>query len=397
MCIRNIVLLLSFFVSARLVAQVEVVRLSDLPRYDARNYIPYDSNQYPVKHIRIAIHLFQCADGTGNFGKDAWSRDVIGRILNHSNGKFRNVELLYPVSPDPYYVLIPDSRIHIVLDTIYEHRDDTDQAFNVGLGIKKPNAPIGDSLMNEGRAFTKAENMWDKYVANLPIRQRDSAIHVFFFEANTFKNKGMARDLFNGKWLYVLGAYGFAASDSTHPDHWTIGNTLAHEIGHSLGLQHPFHNNDCTDLPNTSMGQSNNVMDYWPKAGNGLSPQQMGYMHLGLSGLRGNVHQVVVPYWLKKSTQQALLISGTDTVKWLGDKFINRDIDVQAGSTLFISSQITAAPNCVITIMPNASVVIAKTAQFKNINSDQYFKIVEKRRFLRKTLKGELIDEAKAE
>lgn len=61
-------------------------------------------------------------------------------------------------------------------------------------------------------------------------------------------------------------------------------NTLAHEIGHVLGLIHTFEGaNGCADAASSSQGQSgNNQMDYTNASGSALTPCQLDVVNLNL-------------------------------------------------------------------------------------------------------------------
>lgn len=110
---------------------------------------------------------------------------------------------------------------------------------------------------------------------------KDSEINVFFYLNPSYPNGG------------GCGYPNYVNMHNVPKDTislWANTQLLAHELGHSLGLQHtwsdsfddtyyPDNNTSWADCNNTTI--SNNIMGY-NTCRNYLSPKQIGYIHWGL-------------------------------------------------------------------------------------------------------------------
>ena len=134
--------------------------------------------------------------------------------------------------------------------------------------------------------------------------------------------------------------------------------TLAHELGHVLGLNHPFEYSKCKDLPRTAKGTTNNLMDYWPKEGNALTPCQVGTWHFGLEGHAGDVSNAVIPDWCSYHSDQEMIIEKGDTVFFDGDRKLLGDLTIQPGGVLIVKCKLSMPPGGTITIMRKGALII---------------------------------------
>lgn len=326
---------------------------------DVESYIPYNAAYFPMRRVRIALHIFSKDDGSGNLPDNAAAREYINRVINHCNWSYADIEKPRPASQDSAYVLIRDSRIRFILDTVYYHYD-TD-AWDFAKYTNQANTRTKDTFFNEGAAFSRCEDLYRKYVTEAPGlsgRRKDSTLHVFFLENDKFKGKGMADRLYTNRWVYLSGTYYNYSHDPKNPNHWSSGELLAHELGHALGLHHPFDFAGIADLPSTYRGQSNNVMDYWPSQGRALTPLQLGMLHLGLSGREGKVMKVVIPDWRTYRPDSVVFIPAGDTVHWTGDKFFCCDIVIEPGAVLILKSNLTLPAGAQVRVRKNGTLIV---------------------------------------
>lgn len=337
------------------------ITIADRARLRPESYIPRDTILFPVKTIRLAVHSFQTDGGMLNFGHDSTSMELLGRVINHANSAFAHPDAPDPAPPGGNKEVLKDTRIRLRLDTLLVHKSSVDHYF--GRGVMKTLKSGGDSIFDEHAAYAKASALYERYVGGnsyLPAWLRDSCLHIFLIELHGYDGRGMAADLGTRKWLYVAGAWaaGMPEDSGKKSDHWSAGRLMAHEIGHCLGLQHPFAGPLLADLPYTARGQSNNIMDYWPRAAAGFSPLQMGTMHLYLSGLRGDLPQMTVSN--TRSTRRPAELNTGDTIVWEGDSHLSGSVIIGSGSILLVRAHITLPQDAAIIIKPGGRLVLGR-------------------------------------
>lgn len=126
------ILLLSALFSNPAVAQDNCEVIGALPEEagisgdcsDYWNYVPYDPSYFPVKRVRVMMHVFQHSTATPlNFqAGDEW---VLMDAVDRANQGFAGLESM---NPNPYgSVHIPDARLQIVLDPAADVRYIVDQ------------------------------------------------------------------------------------------------------------------------------------------------------------------------------------------------------------------------------------------------------------------------------
>src|SRR5689334_13055508 len=65
---------------------------------NTENYIPRQPQFLPIKKIRLVLHIFAKADGSGNLQNTPEHKEFIGRIMNHLNWFYRETEPLNPAT-----------------------------------------------------------------------------------------------------------------------------------------------------------------------------------------------------------------------------------------------------------------------------------------------------------
>lgn len=144
-------------------------------------------------------------------------------------------------------------------------------------------------------------NLFATYVTNKSeVDFKSNSIHIFICENNG--GKGRASGIGDKSWITLSGIYAGFLQNNT----WSVANTLAHELGHTLGLFHTWDWIDkCNDTPNNpncwnvnepNNGNcaipSNNMMDY-NACQCALTICQVNRMHYYLNG-NGNVADCLV-------------------------------------------------------------------------------------------------------
>lgn len=335
----------------------------------------------PIKRVRLVIHIFQKDDGSGNIPDDSNGRSFLTSIYNHFSWFYIQPDTMKPHPADKPYTPVPDTRIRFVIDTILFHRNTDDWNFRHYTGYY--NEAKKDTLFSESAAWDRSDYLYKKYVTNngdLPVRMRDSALHLFFLEAASFQNRGMSAGLYTCKWVYFVGAY----FDMQHGrNHWDPGYTMAHEMGHAMGLTHPFDGgNVCTDLPYTPRGKTNNVMDGWPGGGRGWTPQQVALVHYSLSGGEGNMHNALIRDWDTYHPDSAMHILNGDSIVWNCRQFLVGDLVLDKVSSLTINCTVNMPPGAAIMIKPGARLTVNGQVTTDGNYTWQGVKIESAKRFL---------------
>jgi hypothetical protein len=245
-------------------------------------YYPFDETKVPVKYVRIAFHVFQYSSGDDHFKNQAKDLKFFNRTVEKVNGLFSNLDPLQPENSasitSPY---IRDSRIRILVDTIYFHVDDT----------------IQDGFTRKGIVRTSAAHAHRKYVIENPHLddiQKYQTLHIIV-AGNWDTSGGQVSGIGNKDFILFKGWYNHFRNGRQYANY----TTFAHELGHSFGLQHhygPRFCRQCPDLGCYPLGETNNIMALWPSSLRSLSECQIAIMHNHLDGRksRGNIHEVVI-------------------------------------------------------------------------------------------------------
>lgn len=211
------------------------------------------NNNTDIKTIRVAFHIFQKSDGTGNLQNTANDRAWLSTYnWAFVNQVFNSLSPMHLGTISPY---ISDAKLYFQLDSIYFWKDDYGWQGNIN---------------NTGSGYTKGEYLYTTYVINKPnVANKTTTLHVFM-SGNGGKpdgaGGGQASCLADKKWVMFNSIYQAYLNNTG----WNAGPILRHELGHALSLKHSWYSDDCNDTPDNcgndcnsnSNLNSNNIMDY---------------------------------------------------------------------------------------------------------------------------------------
>ncbi|MFT4569110.1 MAG: hypothetical protein ACI9FN_004080 [Saprospiraceae bacterium] len=154
--------------------------------------------------------------------------------------------------------------------------------------------------------------------------------------------------------------------DSGQPA-WNYGGLLLHELGHALSLRHSWNNNDgCEDTPrhancwsNTGEApcnqiESNNFMDYNPHQV-AITPCQIIKMHTALASEGTKQHRLLEVNWCEKIEGDTRI---ADVQHWANPVLNARDIVIERGGVLIVSSWLSMARDTRITVHKGGQLLI---------------------------------------
>ena len=240
-----------------------------------------------IKYVRIAYHLFNKNDGTGNIPNNPTNRQMLHDFTYfYINNKMNNLSVMNLPTSSPH---IADSKIQFVLDTIYFWND----TFGWD-GTIDNQVPAGSE---------KGDSLYTTYVVNKHgVKNKYTTLHVFIsgLGGNVNGHGGGQAKWFGAKeWVLVNSIYQAYLNNTM----WNASGLLRHELGHALGLYHSWSGDNCNDTPNnpncwdnTQPGcnpNSNNTMDY-NVSQDALTRCQINTVHYFLLGNQGNISDCII-------------------------------------------------------------------------------------------------------
>jgi|GEM_PF-6514389 len=91
--------------------------------FDVQNYVPYNDNHWPIKHVNMTFHVLQKADGSGNIPNNSAGINHLMEVVAEMNNLSENLDTLNPQISPPNFTT--DSRIRYRLNSIEFHENDT--------------------------------------------------------------------------------------------------------------------------------------------------------------------------------------------------------------------------------------------------------------------------------
>lgn len=353
--ILTILLLIIGMYSSHIQAQK---RNNDSPYLQKERYIPAPySDQNITKTLHVAIHIWQRADGSGNFQNTPETKERFNQIITWVNQVYNRPQ--YEATPAlPYPVQkIDQGNIFVKLEGVYFYQD----------------ASLDSSYCYTTK-YAHNQKLNQFLEKNYPKRTKTLNIHVFRgkFYASGYSLGGS------------IGTFYIESPDmatSTKGD-WWLSRHWAHEIGHGFDLWHTYDRNpgyqqncnpnyqdflydvfDTTQVqndPNCSIKmlqktETNNLMGGANNART-LSALQMGIINRAtvVENVRNtnyNMRDYITGY-----SFHSLKISQDET--WDVSMKIYQNVVVKSGSKLIIQKEIQMVPQAKIIVEPGAELII---------------------------------------
>lgn len=323
---------------------LRIIILSLISFYQPAQGQEGDTVLLPLRTLRIAIHVFQDDSGLGNFCHDsAGQEDFLRGMVDWVNGRLANLDTLVPAVSSPY---VADSRVRVRLDTLFYHRDS--KAWDCSSDIDSP-------------------YMRDRYVdgdSTLNYLQKYQTLPIFI-GANNPVTGGHSRNMGDRGYIAVRGYYENFLRQPLQLSTDECGRNLVHELGHCLGLAHNFTGgpegeqcDNCDDNGCPIQGTSNNIMDYWPSYGYGLSKCQFNQIQFYLNGGRGDISEVVINDSCYRVSGLRYRVTMGDTLEIADTVYLHGDLVVQGGGVLKVAGYLSMPGESGITLEAGARLEI---------------------------------------
>jgi len=258
---------------------------------------------------RFTCHVFNKDDGTGNIQNDTDGLDFLDDYTDNLNHRFSQVDEIRVPSSSPH---ISDSKIRFELAEV--HFWDSTYGYTYS-----------------GHNTTWSDNLYTQFVTNkAAVTYKTTSVHIFF-PGDTTASRGWASGIGDKDYVLLAGTYNKYLTWLI--DDWANAAGLAHELGHSIGLNHTWDswrddvddtpvNNNCWNLNNVESGSgdpitycdeleevSNNIMDYNASRAS-LTLSQIHRAHFYLLGSSGDIEDCLI----ETITTQTPTVSGGGVV-----------------------------------------------------------------------------------
>jgi hypothetical protein len=322
----------------------------------------------PMRDIRINVHIMQDANGENNFSGPEGKNWVKGMIASGNQRLAQNQKMFLPhgnntpVLHVPFRFVLAGDPKNPDDDGIYFHQD--------------------DSLfcMNKKARGKQVNSVYDMRQYQVYGIQKDTVINIFLIEhcpdsvkSPTYKasNDGIG----TGSWAKLAGCYYLwkhppvsQNGDTFKFNPWDASALLNHELGHCLGLNHTWNQDDgCDDTPknpgcwnfNEPAGcqdVSNNVMDY-NNYKNALTPCQIGKVCQNFYTDRGT-RKYLIPQWCDYDPSKSLTIHSGENIEWNGSVDVFGDLIVENNATLTVHCTLSIPPGGKIILNPKSTLIL---------------------------------------
>ena len=204
------------------------------PCEDPLNYIPFISDHSPTLTVQVTVHVLKRSDGTGNAIPDNQiGYDNIQQMIDQANyNQEHNAAPSHPLAVA--FPQVTDTRIRLKLVQIMFHENTA--MYNTSCISASAMNTVYNSLV----------------VGNSQCHFQQNSMHLFFGNNPCGAGTAMACGIGCKKWAIFKGMDDYFIN----PNNWSTyvrayyAGTINHEVGHNLGLNHAWLNDECSDTPN---------------------------------------------------------------------------------------------------------------------------------------------------
>lgn len=360
----------------------------------------------PIKRIRVVFHVFRRNDGSGNrippsdtadflrtiewqrnyirnyiFNAGKYERDLYGhQSINYKYHTNFDTSWSYSKSYDWNNDGNSDSTI-----VSYINQKDTKIIFRVDSILFHYSTYYAENMWSGGKL--RADSIYTRYISQTtPLSSLDStrlmpfglsdslrgdALHIFVGFNTNSNHDGVACG---------EGCKNYLVLDSLNA---TFEITLAHELGHNLGLRHTFESSGspanyshCWHPAIATRLTTDNVMDHaWNQKTYGptfipngpnvprahqieFDSCQIGRMHQQIANNVGSLRDILIKDYCEHHPGSTITIHNGENIVWTDKKLLWGDVVVAAGGTLTISCEVSLPKGSTIIVQRGGTLIV---------------------------------------